>query len=50
VLESNRWQQLDLLEVQISEVLNQQQRASWQSRIRELRETWIPELPPDKED
>lgn len=38
--------QLDQVEQEVSAVLNDVQRAEWQSRFRELRVRWLPALPP----
>ena len=38
--------QLDQVEQEVSAVLNDVQRAEWQSRFRELRGRWLPALPP----
>lgn len=38
--------QLDQVEQEVSAVLNDVQRAEWQSRFRELRDRWLPALPP----
>lgn len=38
--------QLDQVEQEVSAVLNDVQRAEWQTRFRELRDRWLPALPP----
>lgn len=38
--------QLDQVEQEVSAVLNDVQRAEWQTRFRELRNRWLPALPP----
>jgi hypothetical protein len=38
--------QLDQVEQDVSAVLNDVQRAEWQTRFRELRARWLPALPP----
>ncbi len=38
--------QLDQVEQEVSAVLNDEQRTEWQTRFRELRNRWLPTLPP----
>ncbi len=38
-------QELDLLDEQVSAVLDEQQRVRWRGRLRGLRQTWLPTLP-----
>ena len=38
--------QLDQVDKEVSAVLNDVQRTEWQSRFRELRDRWLPALPP----
>ena len=39
-------EELDLLGEEVSAVLNTQQQAEWQQKYGEMRERWIPRLPP----
>jgi hypothetical protein len=38
--------QLDQVDKEVSAVLNNEQRTAWQTRFRELRDRWLPALPP----
>jgi hypothetical protein len=42
--------ELDLVEQEISAVLDDQQRASWRDHFGQLRSVWIPAAPPEPQD